>query len=126
MAIIPRIHDTVGPRAVRGEFLSPRGRILSSWRVDHGGSVSLNVSLPIGVQAVTILVPYPMFDGMAVPGVIKEHGALIWDGQASVGKHAGIAHAVAREDGVAFVASNGDYAFESLRAALPESRDDPS
>jgi alpha-L-rhamnosidase len=118
VTIMPRIHDSVGPRAVRGEFLSPRGTIVSSWRVAADG-VSLNVSLPVGVQAATIVVPYPMVDGKAVAGVIKERGSVVWDGTAVVGKHAGIAGAVGHEDGVAFATSNGEFAFESADAAPP-------
>jgi alpha-L-rhamnosidase len=122
VTVMPRIHDTVGPRAVRGEFLSPRGRIVSSWSVTEGG-VLLNVSLPVGVQAATIVVPFIMVEGTAVAGVIKEHGIIVWNGTAPVGKHAGIVRTARREDGVAFATSNGEYMFtvQSVKV-LPESR----
>ena len=34
VSIAPKVHDVFGPRSVGGEFLSPRGTIASSWRLD--------------------------------------------------------------------------------------------
>merc|ERR1711871_637556 len=53
VGLAPRIHDSVGPRSVDGKFLSPKGMIKSSWKLS-AGTVSLSVSLPVGVSAASI------------------------------------------------------------------------
>lgn len=121
--VMPRIHATLGPRGVSGEFISAAGRITSSWRVRHNGVVSFNVSLPVGVQAATLIVPKPLslYVSNGKPGentstsrtVVKERGRIVWDGEKLVGNHHGLRSAVDGSEGVAFAVSNGLYIFES-------------
>eukprot|EP01052_Picozoa_sp_SAG31_P054831 SAG31_NODE_14807_length_786_cov_1.783115_1_plen_97_part_10 len=68
VVVAPKIHDSLGPRSVGGEFLSPKGLISSKWMVMRGSGggaagVALSVTLPIGVKAATIVVPKPMAAG---------------------------------------------------------------
>ena len=44
VSLVPLIHDSVGPRSVGGQFLSPKGLIKSSWKLS-AGTVSLSVML---------------------------------------------------------------------------------
>jgi alpha-L-rhamnosidase len=120
VSIAPKVHDVFGPRSVGGEFLSPRGTIASSWRLDSAaGTVSLRVSLPVGVGAATITVPKPTTAGKpAAAAVVRLHGAVVWDGTKLVGEPAGIVGAVDTPDGVAFSTTNGAFAFESQNHLL--------
>lgn len=121
--VMPRIHATLGPRGVSGDFLSPQGKISSSWRLDHG-VVSFNVSLPVGVQAATLVVPKPPLpssDDKRKPvarTVVTEHGRVVWDGEKLVGNHPGLESGTDGPEGVAFAASNGMYVFESERSSI--------
>ena len=77
-----------GPRAVAGDFLSVSGPIRSAWHIGpNGTSVSLNVSLPVGVRRASVSVPCPF---VANPSderaVVTEGGAVVWDGKALVPK----------------------------------------
>ena len=118
VSLTPRIHDLFGPRSVVGEFLSPRGRIFSSWKLDSAaGTVSLQVRLPVGVGAATITVPKPTTIGKpSAAAVVKLHGSVVWDGAKLVGRPAGIVSAVDTPDGVSFSTTNGAFSFESKAA----------
>jgi hypothetical protein len=60
VSVAPQVHPLVGPASVAGTFSSPSGPITSNWTVsDGGGAVSLSVSLPIGVEQATVVVPKP-------------------------------------------------------------------
>lgn len=111
---MPRIHDSVGPRSVGGEFRSPKGRIRSSWTLTDAGLVSLSVSLPVGVTGATIVVPKPTRGGKPLStATVKLGGTVIWDGARLVGKPAGIVGAVDQLHGVSFKTTNGMFEFES-------------
>jgi hypothetical protein len=78
------------------------------------GTLSFNVTLPIGVQAATIVVPKPVAAGkFAARVVVRERGQVLWDGEKLVGPHLGIQSGTSLPDGVAFAASNGVYFFET-------------
>ena len=110
--IAPLIHDSVGPRSVGGQFLSPKGVISSTWKI-NGGAVALTVSLPVGVASATIVVPKPTKDGKpAASASVKLGGTVIWDGSKLVGKPEGIVSAADQAGGVAFTTTNGAFAFE--------------
>ena len=118
VSLVPRVHDSVGPRSVAGEFLSPKGMISSSWKLS-GGTVSLSVRLPVGVGAATIVVPKPTTGGKPTAvATIKLGGTEIWDGAKLVGKPAGVVSARDQPQGVAFTTTNGLFEFEST--AKPE------
>jgi hypothetical protein len=111
-SLIPRVTDTVGPRSVHGQFLSPRGLISAGWKLGTG--VSLSVSLPVGVSGATIVVPKPVKNGKpAAAAIVKLGGTVIWDGTALVGKPAGVVSAEDQSHGVAFKTTNGVFEFES-------------
>jgi alpha-L-rhamnosidase len=114
VSLIPRIHDSVGPRSVGGEFLSPQGRIRSSWTLTDAGIVSLSVSLPVGVSGATIVVPKPTIGGKpSVKATVKLGGAVIWDGSRLLGEPAGVVGAMDQRHGVSFRTTNGVFEFES-------------
>ena len=114
VAIAPRIHDTVGPRSVGGQFLSVKGLITSSWRVTRPDTVRLSVSLPIGVGGATILVPKPTTAGQPATGAsIALNGKKIWDGTKLVGATEGILSAKDQQNGVEFTTTNGKFEFVS-------------
>ena len=118
VTIAPRIHDTVGPRSVGGQFLSPKGTIASSWRISGGHSadttVRLSVRLPVGVGGATIVVPKPTKAGRpAATAYITLGGQRIWDGAKLLGTPAGILSAQDGRDGVAFTTTNGMFEFVS-------------
>lgn len=113
VSLVPLIHDSVGPRSVGGQFLSPKGLIKSSWKLS-AGTVSLSVSLPVGVTGANIVVPKPTTNGQpATAASIKLGGTVVWDGTQLVGKPAGIRSAKDQHDGVAFATTNGEFSFES-------------
>jgi hypothetical protein len=113
VSLIPKVHDTLGPKSVSGQYLSPKGIIASSWKLSAQG-VSLSVSLPIGVSAATIVVPKPPHHGKpSATAVIKLRGVTIWDGNTLVGKPPGILNAVDVQSGVQFMTTNGVFDFES-------------
>jgi hypothetical protein len=93
--------------------------ISSSWKLDRAaGTVSLQVSLPVGVNAATITVPKPTTNGKpAAAAVVKLHGVIVWDGTKLVGRPAGLLGAVDTNDAVAFSTTNGGFSFESVAAA---------
>ena len=112
----PRIHDSVGPRSVVGQFLSPKGMITSSWKISGAAAdfVELSVSLPVGVQTATIVVPKPTKDGIASTAAsITLGGKQIWDGTKLVGTHAGILSAKDERKGIVFGTTNGVFDFVS-------------
>ena len=119
VTIAPRIHDTVGPRSVGGQFLSPKGTIASSWRISGGHSadttVKLSVRLPVGVGGATIVVvPKPTKAGQtAATASITLGGHMIWDGAKLLGAPAGILSAQDGRDGVAFTTISGVFEFVS-------------
>jgi hypothetical protein len=128
VVIHPKVHPAEGPASVSGTFMSPRGAISSGWKLGGGGagpgsSVELSLSLPIGVQRATVVVPKP-FDKKIGGGAgnisyapaagmvtITEGGVEVWDGIKLVGTHPGIAAATDVGDGVAFELSNGQFQF---------------
>ena len=63
--ISPRLDLAHGPRSLKGVYSSVHGVISSSWKVGNG-TVSLAVTLPIGVQAADIVVPKP-FTAVTTP-----------------------------------------------------------
>lgn len=74
--IAPKIDDTYGPKSTSGEFLSPRGLIKSSWTL--GSTFSLDVTLPVGVQAATITVPAPPVPSAQQQLTVTLNGKPIW------------------------------------------------
>ena len=114
--LAPKIALAVGPRAVSAEFISPRGAILSSWRVsDTGDTVELNATVPVGVVG-TITVPKPFEPTTGNPtatAVVIESGVRVWDGHALIGTTAGIVSAQNTPGGVAFEVLSGAYEFRS-------------
>ena len=114
VSITPRIHDSIGPRSVSGEFLSPKGTISSSWKFSAADTVSLSVGLPVGVEGATIVVPKPTKDGQpATTVVITLGGKPVWDGARLLGTPVGILSAEDRGEGVAFTTTNGRFEFVS-------------
>ena len=117
--IAPKVHPKYGPRSVAGDFLSASGAISSAWHIaPNGTSVSLNVSLPIGVRRATVLVPRPFVHTKsdfrpAAAAVVTESNAVVWDGKGLVGAHPGVASATDVGDAVAFEVTNGAYAFSA-------------
>jgi alpha-L-rhamnosidase len=121
VTLAPKIHDTLGPKTMGGEFLSPKGMITSRWDTSSRGVVKLTASLPVGVHRATVVVPKPMVRGTAVTAaVVKLEGVVVWDGTKLVGKPSGIEAAVDLPNGVAFTTSNGVFAFESAAAVTSE------
>lgn len=60
VALAPQVHDSVEPRSVGGKFLSPKGMIVSSWKIRGSAAndiVELSVSLPVGVKAQRLWCP---------------------------------------------------------------------
>ena len=113
---------------MRGEFLSPRGLIKSSWKMTSAGvgqaGFSLNISLPIGVQSAEVTVPAPPAvesigsqGSLMVPaGNLRVvcNGKAVW----SEGKFTaveGVKTASISSDGAAVVfgTTNGVFAFAS-------------
>jgi hypothetical protein len=114
VTIAPRIHDSVGPRSVSGQFLSPKGMIASSWTISDADTVKLSVGLPVGVGGATIIVPKPTKAGQpAATASITLGGQKIWDGAKLLGTPAGILSAQDGRDGVAFTTTNGMFEFVS-------------
>ena len=116
VSLRPRIHDSVGPRAVSGRFLSPKGTIASSWKISGSAAnvVELSVSLPVGVQGATIVVPKPTSNGVPSKAVtITLGGKEVWDGTKLVGAAAGIQSAADGRAGVTFETTNGVFDFAS-------------
>ena len=116
VGLAPRIHDSVGPRFVGGQFLSPKGMISSSWKIsgDAADVVELSVSLPVGVQSATIMVPKPTKDGApSTAASITLGGQEIWDGTKLVRTAAGIQSAKDGQEGVTFETTNGVFEFTS-------------
>lgn len=129
VTIHPKVHPVEGPAKVSSTFKSPRGPISSGWMLSDAGAglgsiVELNVSLPIGVQRATLVVPKP-FMKVANTGtstghfvvatnlVVVESGVKVWDGTKLVGNRPGITAAVEVGDGIAFEVTNGAYQFVS-------------
>lgn len=104
------------------EFKSVSGLILSSWKVlDAGKTVSLTVSLPVGVSAATVVVPKAFNpDGtMATKSIVSEGGKVVWDGSKLVQPAPqGFVSATDMPEGVSFQLLNGDY---ELSSTLPSS-----
>ena len=119
VSLIPRIHDSVGPKSVGGQFLSPKGVISSAWKLSSAGAVSLFVSLPVGVGAATIVVPKPTTGGTpASAATVTLGGTVVWDGAKLVEpKPAGIVSATDQPGGIAFKTTNGVFSFESKAKA---------
>ena len=114
VAIAPRIHDTVGPRSVGGQFVSPKGLISSSWRITSPDTVKLSVSLPVGVSGATILVPKPTTGGQpATTASIALNGKKLWDGAKLVETCGGVVGAKDQPNGVEFTTTNGKFEFVS-------------
>jgi hypothetical protein len=60
VAIAPRVDGFFGPSSATGRYASVRGVIESSWSRSLDGSViSLQATVPLGVEAATITVPNP-------------------------------------------------------------------
>ena len=109
--------------------MSPRGAIASGWKLgaDGGGApgavVELTVSLPVGVQRATVVVPKPFSKlastedyAAAAAASVTEGGVEVWDGKKLVSPHPpGITAAEDVGDGIAFEVSNGAFHFVSTR-----------
>ena len=66
--VAPKVYPSVGPQSLVSEFLSPRGAITSRWNISHTGDrVAIAVSLPVGIQSATIVVPKPFGPSHAGP-----------------------------------------------------------
>lgn len=134
VALHPLVHPVEGPASVAGSFMSPRGLIASAWKLGASG-VELNVSLPIGVQRATVVVPKPFQHSgdtavsasggggsstrsynPVVTATVSEGGVEVWDGEKLVGARAGISAAADVGDGIAFEVTNGVFAFVSAAA----------
>ena len=124
VVVAPKVHPKYGPRSVAGDFLSASGKISSAWATaPNGTSVSLNVSLPVGVRQATIVVPYPFVrDGgnyrPAAAAVVTGGSAVVWDGTELVGNHPGVTSANDVGGAVAFVVVNGAYALTATAVKL--------
>ena len=115
VAISPRIHDTVGPRSVGGQFLSPKGMISSSWAITGSDTVRLSVSLPVGVDGAVIRVPKPTNAGKpATTASVTLNGEKIWDGAQLIEAAHGVISAEDERDGVVFTTTNGQFEFVSM------------
>jgi hypothetical protein len=126
VSLRPRVHDSVGPRSVDGQFLSPKGMISSSWKIRDARTVELSVRLPTGVEGATIVVPKPTQEGQPSPTAsITLGGKLIWAGSKLVGTHAGILGAKDGMEGVVFYTTNGVFDFVSTSAAQPTPQPPP-
>jgi len=96
--------------------------ISSSWKISGAASdaVEVSVSLPVGVQAATILVPKPTENGTpCTTASVTLGGKEIWDGTKLVGTTAGIMSAEDGREGVTFATTNG--VFEFVSRALKQS-----
>ena len=116
VSLNPLVHDSVGPRSVSGQFLSPKGIISSSWNITdvNVGVVKLSVSLPVGVQSATIVVPKPTKQGVpSAAALVYLGGQNIWDGTKLVRQSVGILHARDGKEGVIFETTNGVFEFVS-------------
>lgn len=116
--IAPNVHSTFGPTSTNATFLSSRGEIHSSWKLlQHGAVIFLNISLPIGVERATVLVPKPFDDAGQRVGrsVVALNGETVWNGTHLGGsgkaRIAGILGAVDEPNGVCFSVLNGRFAF---------------
>ena len=128
--IAPKIDGTYGPKAVRGEFLSPEvGLIRSSWKITPAGGqaasrFTLNISLPIGVQSAEVTVPAPPAaetswsqDSLVVPaGNLRVlcNGKVVWTKGIFTAVE-GVKTARLSSDGAAvlFGTTNGIFTFAS-------------
>jgi hypothetical protein len=71
VTVAPKVHPLLGPTSTSSTFASASGTIASSWRVEDGGKqIALNVSLPVGVQHATVVVPKP-FVQVPAPAVTR-------------------------------------------------------
>ena len=118
VAIAPMLELEHGPRSLDAEFLSASGPIGVAWRIEDAVSsgahgVSLNVSLPIGVTAASVVVPKPFVASKpAAAAVVTEGGEVVWDGTQLVGRVPGIVSAVDRGPGVELrVLGSAQYEF---------------
>jgi alpha-L-rhamnosidase len=60
VAIAPRVDGFFGPSSATGRYASVRGVIESAWsRSLNGSIISLQVTVPVGIDAATITVPNP-------------------------------------------------------------------
>ncbi len=116
VSLNPLVDDAVGPKSVSGQFLSPKGMISSTWNISDAslGEIKLSVSLPVGVQSATIVVPKPTKNGIPSTSVLIDlDGQNIWDGTKLVRKSAGILRAQDGQQGVTFETTNGVFEFVS-------------
>eukprot|EP01047_Picozoa_sp_COSAG01_P022440 COSAG01_NODE_1331_length_10699_cov_28.574717_4_plen_482_part_00 len=120
--IAPKINSKFGPTSASATFISPRGEIRSSWllhKATGASTISLNVSLPIGVGRAMVLVPKP-FDGEGQPvarSIVTLNGRMVWNGKNLVvtdGTNVtGILSASNEPASVRFDVVNGVFAFEA-------------
>ena len=121
--VAPKIHPKYGPRSVTGDYLSASGAIRAAWNISsHGTSVSVNISLPVGVRRATVLVPHPFVHNgsdytPAAAAVVTESNTVVWNGTRLVGQHPGVRSANDVGDAVAFEVANGAYSFTAHTAA---------
>ena len=124
--IAPKIDGAYGPKSVRGEFLSPRGLIKSSWKITsvEAGQTSgflLNISLPIGVQSAEVTVPAPPVAAstwsLGVPaGNLRVvcNGMVVWSsGQFTAVEGVKTARLSSEGTAVTFGTTNGAFSFAS-------------
>ena len=112
VTIAPRIHDSVGPRSVGGQYLSPKGLISTSWTISGVHTVRLSVTLPVGVAGATIMVPKPTKGGQpALSASVSLAGRTVWNGVKLVGTPGGIFSARDVQNSIEFTTTNGEFVF---------------
>jgi hypothetical protein len=121
VSVAPKVHPTEGPASASGDYLSAVGMVRSAWTVAKGGaSITLKVALPVGChRGGVVTVPKPFGSGGTVvaTAVVKEAGAVVWDGKRLVGSHPGLISAENTPTGVTFEVTNGAFDFEATAAA---------
>lgn len=120
--VAPKVRPDLGPSSAFATYRSIRGTIASSWLLQqplHSASwMDLDVSLPVGVQSATVVVP-KTFARPALERIeVSEGGVVIWDGVKLVGSRPGITSARDTVDGVEIDVTNGVFTFSASRVAV--------
>jgi alpha-L-rhamnosidase len=88
-----------------GNFETPRGKVLSSWRRTDDG-LKLEVMVPFGSSARIFLPKLGLHDVS-----VSEGGTAIWAGKKSAGSVEGVATVTENNDAVVVEAGSGHYTF---------------
>ena len=112
IVIAPAITTSAALPSMRGEYSTPRGRVVISWSRDNGGVFSLNVTAPVNTRVLTRL-PTLCRDGARV----TESGRVLWPVADAV-KVAGISPIVGAKvspnDGATIDVQHGSGSFRFL------------